>query len=62
MTMQERKRVELHPGTDDWMRGDRYGEIVRTGRRRSGELFAVVKLDKSRRHRRINLDQLTEIQ
>jgi len=59
--MIEPKRVELHPGTDDWMRGDRYGEIIRTGRRRSGELFAVVRLDKSGRHRRINLDQLTEL-
>ena len=60
--MTEPKRVELHPGTDDWMRGDRYGEIIRTGRRKSGELFAVVRLDKSGRHRRINLKQLTEIE
>lgn len=59
--MQERKRVELHPGTDDWMRGDRYGEIMRIGRRKSGKKFAVVRLDKSRRHRRIDLDQLTEV-
>ncbi len=28
-----RQRVELHPGTDRWMRGDRLGEVV--GRRRS---------------------------
>jgi hypothetical protein len=59
--MIEPKRVELHPGTDDWMRGDRYGEIVRIGQRRTGEKFAVVRLDKSGRHRRINLDQLTEL-
>ena len=26
--------VELHPATDDWMRGDRYGEIVGLGRKR----------------------------
>lgn len=27
-------RVELHPGTDRWMRGDRYGDVVRVGRTR----------------------------
>lgn len=25
------QRVEIHPGTDTWMRGDRYGEIVKLG-------------------------------
>lgn len=24
------QRVQLHPGTDMWMRGDRYGEVVKT--------------------------------
>jgi hypothetical protein len=24
------QRVQLHPGTDRWMMGDRYGEVVRS--------------------------------
>ena len=36
------KRVELHPATDRWMMGDRYGEIVGTGYK-----LVHVKLDKS---------------
>lgn len=36
------QRVELHPGTDAWMRGDRYGDIVKIGRR-----TVYVKMDKS---------------
>jgi hypothetical protein len=27
------KRVQLHPATDRWMRGDRYGTVVRKGRK-----------------------------
>ena len=23
-------RVQLHPATDDWMRGDRFGQVVAT--------------------------------
>lgn len=38
------KRVELHPATDRWMMGDRYGEIVKIGRE-----YVYVKLDKSGR-------------
>ena len=41
------KRVELHPVTDDWMRGDRFGEIVSVGRK-----FYYIKLDKSGRTRK----------
>lgn len=36
------QRVQLHPGTDRWMRGDRYGEIFGIGRR-----YLAVKMDKS---------------
>ncbi len=36
------RRVELHPATDRWMMGDRYGEIVKVGRE-----YLYVKLDKS---------------
>ena len=37
-------RVQMHPATDLWMQGDRYGEIVKVGRK----LYSV-KLDKSGR-------------
>jgi hypothetical protein len=35
-------RVELHPATDLWMRGERYGEITGIGTK-----YARIKLDKS---------------
>lgn len=42
------ERVELHPATDRWMRGDRYGTIEKIGRRhfyvrmdRSGHLAKI---------------------
>ena len=28
------QRIQLHPATDAWMAGDRYGEIVKLGRTR----------------------------
>jgi hypothetical protein len=28
------QRVQLHPATDAWMRGDRYGTVVKLGRTR----------------------------
>jgi hypothetical protein len=37
-------RVQLHPCTNSWMRGDRFGDVVRAGR-----LACTVKLDKSGR-------------
>lgn len=51
------KRVELHPATDAWMSGDRYGTIVKTTMRtanlidprESFVVFVTVKLDKSGR-------------
>lgn len=44
-------RVELHPGTDAWMRGDRYGEVIGFARsKRGGEVdLARVKMDTSGR-------------
>lgn len=36
------RRVQLHPATDRWMMGDRYGEIIKVGRE-----YIYVKLDKS---------------
>lgn len=35
-------RVELHPATDRWMRGDRFGTVSKLGRR-----YVHVKLDRS---------------
>lgn len=35
-------RVELHPATDDWMRGDRFGEVIRAALD-----YATVRLDRS---------------
>ena len=35
-------RVQLHPSTDHWMRGDRYGDVVRVTNSK-----VTVKLDKS---------------
>lgn len=36
--------VEAHPATDAWMMGDRYGEIVKVGRK-----FVHVRMDRSGR-------------
>ena len=35
-------RVELHPATDRWMRGDRYGTVVDGGRK-----YLRVRMDRS---------------
>jgi hypothetical protein len=35
-------RVELHPGLDRWMMGDRFGTVERLGR-----LFVYVRMDRS---------------
>lgn len=50
------RRVQLHPGLDDWMRGDRYGEIVKEGRGR-----VWVKLDKSGKTKRYPADMVTDL-
>jgi hypothetical protein len=39
------KRVQLHPGLDRWMMGDRYGVVVRVHRTKPGVVF--VHLDRS---------------
>jgi hypothetical protein len=38
------RRVELHPATDRWMMGDRYGEVIKVEPER-----VRVRLDKSRK-------------
>ena len=40
-------RVELSPATDRWMRGDRFGEVVKIG-----HYYLHVKLDRSGQVRR----------
>lgn len=47
-------RVELSPSTDWWMRGARYGEIVKPGKR--GMMH--VKLDATGRTVRVHADLL----
>lgn len=44
----EGMRVELSPATDAWMMGDRFGVVVRVGRR-----LVHVKMDRSRRVRKL---------
>lgn len=36
-------RVQLHPATSSWMRGDKFGVVVRVGRK-----LVTVKLDSGR--------------
>jgi hypothetical protein len=47
-------RVQLHPGTDRWMMGDRYGEVVRIDR--AGRV--VVRLDRSGKQLRFRPENL----
>jgi hypothetical protein len=49
-------RVELHPGCDAWMQGDRYGEIVDLQ-----EEYAAVLMDKSGQILRCSYDRLRKI-
>lgn len=35
-------RVQLHPATDRWMRGDRFGVVSKVGRR-----YVHIRLDRS---------------
>ncbi len=48
-------RIELHPGTDQWMMGDRFGEVVEEpdsdGRYR-------VRMDKSKRKLRVSEEHI----
>jgi len=41
-------RVQLHPATDAWMSGDKYGTIVLFGRK-----YVHVKMDRSGRTRKL---------
>ena len=50
------KRVEIHPGTDRWMMGDRYGEVSGLS---ANALNVRVKLDKSGKSIRQSIDEVT---
>lgn len=49
-------RVQLHPGTDLWMRGARYGTVMRVGRDK-----LTVHIDELRRDVRVAPRQIGEI-
>ena len=51
------KRVQVPVWTDTWMKGDRYGLIVRESTIK-GEVFAHVRLDKSGRTKRFRARDL----
>lgn len=55
------ERVELHPGTDAWMRGDRYGEIVAVVERKGHPVSVRVKMDRSGRVLRLDPSRVEAI-
>ena len=66
-TLKPGTRVQLHPGTDTWMQGDRFGVIVRALRRQSRNRVVeagtnyVVTLDKSGRDVRLHSTLIYEV-
>lgn len=48
-------RVQLHPATDAWMSGDRFGTVVKVATR-----FIHVSMDRSGRTRRFAPSMVTE--
>ena len=50
------KRVQLHPATDAWMRGDKFGTVVKIGRR-----LVSVKMDKSGRTLKLSVNNVQSI-
>lgn len=48
-------RVQAHPATDTWMRGDRYGTVSKIGRK-----HIHVKMDRSERTIRFTPHNLLE--
>ena len=49
-------RVQLHPATNAWIRGDRYGEVVKIGSK-----LISVKMDVSGRTLKLSLDNVRTI-
>ena len=54
------QRVELHPATDLWMRGARYGEIVELRPNGGARGVAVVQLDRTGKRVRMLPDELLQ--
>lgn len=54
-------RVQLHPGTDAWMMGDRYGEIRGYVNSANDGALIRVKLDKSRKVKEFHPRNLAEV-
>lgn len=50
------ERVELHPATDAWMAGDRYGEIEEIGR-----FYLHVRMDRSKLLRKLTPDKIGRV-
>jgi hypothetical protein len=55
------KRVQLHPSTDAWMMGDRYGQVQRVTKGKHGYDIAHVLMDRSNKVRRVPVDLLEQI-
>jgi hypothetical protein len=49
-------RVQLHPATDRWMMGDRFGKVVKLGRK-----LLHVRMDVSGRTIRVSPENIGEI-
>lgn len=54
------RRVEIHPALDEWMAGDRFGEIVGEVRRGRNRGAFKVRLDKSGRTVTLRDDDIYE--
>ena len=54
-------RVQLHPATDDWARGDRYGQIVAVPRARDRFQRYEILMDRSNRVRRHAAGNILEV-
>jgi len=53
-------RVQLHPACDDWMRGDRFGDLLKVVKRK-GKATYHVKLDVSGKVRRVPEELIYEL-
>lgn len=51
------QRVQLHPCTDHWMRGDKYGTITRI----VGHSWLTVQMDSGRMLRHFHYQNIVEI-
>jgi len=49
-------RIEIHPGMDAWMQGDRFGSVVRVGHK-----HLHVKMDRSGRILKVAPDRVHKI-